>query len=90
MSNSKRTWVLTFGALLLSAMLFLFLGITYATRAAAEGITFKEGGQSYGIGYDVDNNRCFRLELVNAADAKTAYGGFCTLPNERGFDFADG
>lgn len=81
MSNSKRTWVLTFGALLLSAMLFLFLGITYATRAAAEGITFKEGGQSYGIGYDVDNNRCFRLELVNAADAKTAYGGFCTLPS---------
>lgn len=80
MSKLRRTWLTALAALLLSVFVGLCCIVTVG-RAESVGIVFKEGGQSYDIGYAVDNNRAFRLELVNADDAKTAYGGFETLPS---------
>lgn len=80
MSKLSRTWLSALAALLLSVLICIGC-IGVAGRADDMEIGIKEGGQSYDIGYNVDNNRAFRLELFNADDAKTAYGGFETLPS---------
>ena len=83
MSKLRCTWLSLLAALLLSVLVCIVC-IGVAVHADDTEIGFKEGGQSYDIGYNVDNNRAFRLELVNADDAKTAYGGFETLPSAVG------
>ena len=80
MSKLRRMWLSVLTTLLLAILICIgYVGVT--ARADEPEIGVREGAQSYNIGYNVDNNRAFRLELSNADDAKTQYGGFETLPS---------
>lgn len=63
MSKLSRTWLSALAALLLSVLICIGC-IGVAGRADDMEIGIKEGGQSYDIGYNVDNNRAFRLETL--------------------------
>ena len=80
MSKLRRMWLSVLTTLLLAILICIgYVGVT--ARADEPEIGVREGAQSYNLGYNVDNNRAFRLELSNADDAKTQYGGFETLPS---------